>query len=166
MTGGPAPDRPPTPDIPTGRTLVGWREWVQLPDLLGDGWVKAKVDTGARTSTIHAWDVTMQERDGETWVRFSLHPRQHDDAHAVATEARLVEERDVRSSNGDVELRPVVETTLALGAQRRTIELTLTNRDQMGFRMLLGRTGLAHHLLVDPGRSYLLGGDRHGPPTR
>ncbi len=166
MTGGPAPDRAPTPGIPPGRTLIGWREWVHLPDLLDVGWVKAKVDTGARTSAIHAWDVTTVDRAGETWLRFSLHPRQHDDAHVVETEARLVEEREVRSSNGEVELRPVVETTLALGDQRYTIELTLTNRDQMGFRMLLGRTGMAHHLLVDPGRSYLLGGDRHRPPQR
>ena len=146
-------------------TLIGWREWVHLPDLLGDGWVKAKVDTGARTSAIHAWDLEPFERDGETWIRFRLHPRQHDDEHVVQAEARLVEEREVRSSNGETERRAVVETALALGDQRYGIELTLTNRDQMGFRMLLGRTGMARHLLVDPGRSYLLGGDRHGPPT-
>ena len=164
MTGGSAPDRSPTPGIPPGRILIGWREWVHLPDLLEGGWVKAKVDTGARTSAIHAWDVTEVDRGGATWLRFRLHPRQHDDSHVVETEARLLEEREVRSSNGEVELRPVVETTLALGGQRYTIELTLTNRDQMGFRMLLGRTGMADHLLVDPGESYLLGGNRHRPP--
>lgn len=164
MTGGSAPDRSPNPDLPPGRTLIGWREWVHLPDLLDVGWVKAKVDTGARTSAIHAWDVTEVERDGHTWVRFSLHPRQHDDTHVVETEARLLEEREVRSSNGEVELRPVVETTLALGGLRYPIELTLTKRDQMGFRMLLGRSGMAEHLLVDPGESYLLGGNRRRPP--
>lgn len=146
------------------RTLIGWREWIHLPDLLDGGWIKAKVDTGARTSALHAWDVEQFDRDGAAWVRFSLHPRQHDDDHVVQAEAPLVEEREVRSSNGEVEVRPVVETSLALGGQRYAIELTLTKRDQMGFRMLLGRTGMARHLLVDPGSSYLLGGDRHRPP--
>lgn len=152
------------PPEPAERTLIGWREWIHLPDLLEDGWIKAKVDTGARTSALHAWDVERFERDGDDWVRFNLHPRQHDDDHVVRTEAPLLEEREVRSSNGDVELRPVVHTTLALGGQRYGIELTLTKRDQMGFRMLLGRTGMARHLLVDPGTSYLLGGGRHRPP--
>lgn len=151
-----------TPD--EQRTLVGWREWIHLPDLLEDGWIKAKVDTGARTSALHAWDVERFQRDGTTWVRFLLHPRQHDDDHVVRAEARLLEEREVRSSNGDVEVRPVVHTTLALAGRRHDIELTLTKRDQMGFRMLLGRTGMARRLLVDPGSSYLLGGSRHRPP--
>ncbi len=146
------------------RTLIGWREWIHLPDLLDGGWIKAKVDTGARTSALHAWDVERFDRDGTTWLRFSLHPRQHDDELVVQAEAPLIEEREVRSSNGEVELRPVVETTLALGGQRYAIELTLTKRDQMGFRMLLGRTGMARHLVVDPGSSYLLGGGRHRPP--
>jgi hypothetical protein len=146
------------------RTLIGWREWVHLPDLLDGGWIKAKVDTGARTSALHAWDLEHFDRDGRGWVRFSVHPRQHDDDHVVQAEARLLEDREIRSSNGEVEVRPVVLTTLALGAQRYAVELTLTKRDQMGFRMLLGRTGMARHLLVDPGSSYLLGGDRHHPP--
>lgn len=148
-----------------GRAVVGWREWVRLPDLLPDpaDAVKAKIDTGARTSAIHAWDLEEVERDGITIVRFSLHPRQHDDDHIVTAEAPLLEERDVRSSNGEVETRVVVETTLAIGELRYPVELTLTNRDQMGFRMLVGRTAMARHLLVDPGRSYVQGGDRHGP---
>lgn len=148
------------------KAVVGWREWVRLPDLMPDpaDAVKAKIDTGARTSAIHAWDIEHFDRASERWVRFSLHPRQHDDAHVVVAEARLVEERDVRSSNGEVETRVVVGTTLHIGEQRYEIELTLTNRDQMGFRMLVGRTAMARHLLVDPGRSYLQGGDRHGPP--
>ena len=156
----------PGPDVSRDRPVVGWREWVRLPDLLPDpaDAVKAKIDTGARTSAIHAWDIEQVERDGRTWVRFWLHPRQRDDAHVVAAEAPVVEEREIRSSNGEVEVRPVVLTTLALGAQRYEVELTLTKRDQMGFRMLLGRTGMARHLLVDPGSSYLLGGDRHRPP--
>jgi hypothetical protein len=148
----------------TDPTVVGWREWVRLPDLLAHEPVKAKVDTGARTSAIHAWDVEAFERDGRRWVRFQLHPRQHDDDHVVSAEAPLVEEREVRSSNGEVERRPIIETTIALGGRHHAIELSLTNRDQMGFRMLLGRTGMAGRVLVDPSTSYRLGGDRHRPP--
>lgn len=151
---------------PAARTIVGWREWVWLPDLLADpaDAVKAKIDTGARTSTIHAWDVEPVVRDGEDWVRFSLHPRQKDDSHVVVAEARLLEEREIRSSNGEVERRPVVETTLSIGELRYPIELTLTKRDQMGFRMLLGRTAMTGRLLVDPGQSYLAGGTQRRPP--
>ena len=148
------------------RITLGWREWVRLPDLLPDPaeTIKAKIDTGARTSAIHAWDLEHVERDAAPWVRFSLHPRQRDDTHVVVAEAPLLEEREVRSSNGEVERRVVIETTLELGGVHHRIELTLTNRDQMGFRMLLGRTALAGHALVDPGRSYLLGAphDRSG----
>jgi hypothetical protein len=98
-------------------------------------------------------------------VRFSLHPRQRDDDHVVEAEARLVEERAVRSSNGDVETRCVVTTTLVLGDEEWPIELTLTKRDQMGFRMLLGRTAMAGRLRVDPGTSYRGGGGKNGPPS-
>lgn len=144
--------------------LVGWREWVRLPDLLPSGEaVKAKVDTGARTSAIHAWDLEPFTRDGDAWVRFSLHPRQRDDGHVVVAEARVIEERDVRSSNGDVERRVVVTTTVAVAGEQWPVELSLTNRDQMGFRMLLGRTAMAGRLHVDPGASYLAGGDADGP---
>ena len=140
------------------RPVVGWREWVRLPDLLPDReQIKAKIDTGARTSAIHAWDLRQEDRGGETWVRFSLHPRQRDDDHVVQAEARVVEERDVRSSNGALERRVVVATALEVDGAAYEIELTLTNRDQMGFRLLLGRTAMANHLLVDPGASFLLG---------
>ncbi len=148
------------------RTIVGWREWVRLPELVPDDAIKAKIDTGARTSAIHAWDIEHIDRDGEAWVRFSLHPRQRDDEHVVTAEARLVEEREVRSSNGDVENRCVVTTTLVLGDEQWPIELTLTKRDQMGFRMLLGRTAMAKRLRVDPGVSYRAGGNRNRPASR
>jgi len=148
------------------RTVVGWREWIRVPPLLGEEWIKAKVDTGARTSAIHAWDVEAFARDGRGWVRFRLHPRQHDDDHVVDAEAPLLEEREVRSSNGDVEVRPVIETEVVLDGLAHRIELTLTKRDQMGFRMLLGRTAMGGRVLVDPGASYRLGGDRRSPPGR
>lgn len=142
--------------------VVGWREWVRLPGLLpANEAIKAKVDTGARTSAIHAWDLARFDRDGQDWVRFVLHPRQNDETE-VAAEARVVDERDVRSSNGDTERRLVIQTGLIIGDAVGDIELTLTNRDQMGFRLLLGRTALRGQLVVDPSRSYLWGGNRHG----
>jgi hypothetical protein len=143
------------------RRIVGWREWVALGDL-GVPWVKAKVDTGARSSSLHAWDVRVDHDAGE--VRFALHPFQHDDVLTVPVRAPLVGVRDVRSSNGEVERRPAISTTALIAGVAVPIELTLTNRDEMGFRMLLGRTALKRRFLVDPGRSFLGGGDRHAPP--
>jgi hypothetical protein len=144
------------------RPVIGWREWVSLPDL-GVRWVKAKVDTGARSSSLHAWDVEVDEAGAV--VRFAVHPLQADDDLAVPVVAPLVEERDVRSSNGDVERRPVVAVTAVVAGVAVPIELTLTARDEMGFRMLLGRTAVRRRFLVDPGRSFRGGGDRHAPPA-
>lgn len=141
--------------------VIGWREWVALPDL-GVQWVKAKVDTGARSSTLHAWDVEVDEDDG--FVRFAVHPLQNDDQLTITVTAALVAMREVRSSNGEVERRPVISTRCVLGEAAVDIELTLTNRDEMGFRMLLGRTALRRRFLVDPGRSFRAGGDRYAPP--
>lgn len=136
------------------RIVVGWREWAGLPDL-GVARVKAKVDTGARTSAIHAWDVTLFHKDGAPWAAFELHPRQRDNALRIACEAPVCDERVVRSSTGHEERRVVIRTTLALGADAWPIELTLARRDAMGFRMLIGRTALKRRALVDPSRSYL-----------
>lgn len=141
--------------------MIGWREWVALPDL-GIPWVKAKVDTGARSSSLHAWDVRVDELAGE--VRFAVHPFQHDDVLTVPVRAPLVGMREVRSSNGEVERRPAVVTSASVCGHAVPIELTLTNRDEMGFRMLLGRTALRRRFLVDPGRSFVGGGTRHQPP--
>lgn len=142
--------------------MIGWREWVALPDL-GVAWVKAKVDTGARSSSLHAWDVVVDELGGT--VRFAVHPLQHDDVLTVPVRAPLAGIRDVRSSNGEVERRPAIVTTAAVCGQAVPIEVTLTNRDEMGFRMLLGRSALKRRFLVDPGRSFLAGGGRHDPPA-
>lgn len=136
--------------------VIGWREWVELP-ALGIARIKAKVDTGARTSALHAFAV---ERLGGGRVRFEVHPHQRDDEAAVQTEGELVDERLVRSSSGVVELRPVVRTMLALGGQRYEVELTLSNRALLGFRMLLGREALRGRFIVDPGCSYRCGGRR------
>ncbi len=135
------------------RTAIGWREWVDLPDL-GITRVKAKADTGARSSSLHAIDLRHFQRDGQAWIRFKVHPDQRSSKRTVECEARVLEMRPIKSSTGHVTLRPVIETTLAFLGQRHTIELTLASRDAMGFRMLLGRQALRGRFLVDPGRSW------------
>jgi hypothetical protein len=132
---------------------IGWREWVRLPGL-GDAQVKAKVDTGARTSTLHAFDVTELERDGEQLVAFAFHPNQGDEETEIRAEAPLADRRNVTASNGQTELRYVVATEVVIEDEPIPIELTLTRRDAMGFRMLLGRHALRGRFMVDPRRSY------------
>ena len=138
---------------------LGWREWAGLPDL-GVERIKAKLDTGARKSALHAFDLERFERDGVEMVRFEVHPRQRSSAGAVVAEGAVIDERWVRNSGGQRELRPVIQTTVAIGSRSWPIELTLTRRDEMGFRMLLGRQALRRRALVDPGRSYRAGRHR------
>ncbi|MEA5465676.1 ATP-dependent zinc protease family protein [Leptothoe sp. PORK10 BA2] len=135
--------------------LIGWREWVMLPEL-GIDRIKAKVDTGARSSSIHALNIEQFETEGGQKVRFHIAPVQHDDSKLVQAEATLLCQRLVTDSGGHQEQRPVVLTTLSLGGSIWPIELTLTNRDEMGFRMLLGRQAIRDRCLVDPGNSFLL----------
>ncbi len=135
---------------------IGWREWVGLPDLEVEA-IKAKIDTGARTSALHAFRIEPYWREGQIWVRFELAPLQRNSATRVRCEARAIDQRTVRNSSGGVEQRYVIKTMLRLGDARWPIELTLTNRDQMGFRMLLGRTALKGRTVIEPGRSFLLG---------
>jgi hypothetical protein len=144
---------------------IGWREWVGLPDL-GVGAIKAKIDTGARTSALHAYQIEPFRRGGALWLRFKLHPIQRSEASKVTCEARAIDERSVRNSGGGVERRYIVKTLLKLGEQAWSIELALANRDQMGFRMLLGRTALEGRALIEPGRSYLLGARPPRPRPR
>ncbi len=134
--------------------VVGWREMVGLP-ALGVVQVKAKVDTGARTSAIHATRVRRETNEGADWIRFLIHTEQRGHGATVEAFAPLLEMRRVRSSNGESQERPVILTELTLGDRRWPIEITLTARSQMGFRMLLGRTALKGHALVDPGRSFV-----------
>lgn len=150
--------RSPPPRDPARhqRPTIGWREWVALPGL-GIPSIKVKVDTGARTSSLHAWDVEEQRRGSKRLVRFCVHPEQRNARHAKIVEAPLVEHRRVRSSNGQVQQRPVVLVEIELMGRRWPVELTLTNRDEMGFRMLLGRQAIRGRFLVDPGRSFLNG---------
>ena len=139
------------------RPVIGWREWIALPDL-GIESIKAKVDTGARTSSLHAYDIRPFDRDGRAWVRFKVHPVQKDARTLVEAEAPLLERRKVKSSTGTVTLRPVIETPVDLQGERWTIEVTLIRRDVMGFRMLLGRQAVRRRFLVDPGGSFLAEG--------
>lgn len=142
---------------PKGRLpVIGWREWVALPGL-GVPHIKAKVDTGARTSALHAFALERFTREGRPMVRFEAHPLQRDDSVSIPVEAELVDRRTVRSSTGDETLRPVIETAVELMGERWTMELNLVRRDPMGFRMLLGRQAVRGRFLVDPGRSYLGG---------
>lgn len=144
--------RKPRPTPP----VIGWREWIALPEL-GIERVKAKIDTGARSSSLHAYDVKRFKRKGRSMVRFKVHPLQRDFRTTVEAEAPLIEMRKIRSSSGQQSLRPVVLTEIGLLGQRWRVELTLTRRDEMGFRMLLGRQAMRGHFLVDPGRSFLAG---------
>jgi hypothetical protein len=136
------------------RKTIGWREWVALPTLGGTP-IKAKVDTGARTSTLHAFDVTEIEREGEPYVHFKVHPVQRNEQTTVEAAAPLVGRRSVTSSSGQSELRYVVSIEALIDGERIPIELTLTRRDAMGFRMLLGREAIRGRFVVDPGRSYM-----------
>lgn len=134
--------------------VVGWREWVSLPEL-GVAAIKAKVDTGARSSSLHAYDMKRFRRRGVSMIRFKVHPMQDETRTVVQAEARLVDLRKVRSSSGVQTLRPVIATPLQLGEETWEIEVTLVRRDEMGFRMLLGRQSIRGHWLVDPGRSFV-----------
>jgi len=150
--------RPKTP--PT--KALGWREWAQLPDLNVRA-IKAKLDTGARTSALHAFSIKPFMRDGVEMVRFDIHPVQRSSASAVHAEAEVLDHRVVKNSGGHQELRPVIQTTLRIGDGEWPIELTLTRRDEMGFRMLLGREALRGRAVVDPGSSFREGRQKDLP---
>lgn len=143
--------------------VLGWREWVSLPEL-GITWIKAKVDTGARTSALHAFELEPFQRAGKDWVRFSVHPLQGENDTVIQCESPVLERRDVTDSGGHLENRPVIETELLLGSFSKRIELTLTDRDTMRFKMLLGRTAMRPNLLVYPSQSFKLGGSASLPP--
>jgi hypothetical protein len=140
----------------TNPTVVGWREWVGLPDWNVEA-IKGKIDTGARTSALHAFDLELFERDDAEWVRFSIQPWQRSDEDVSVVEAVRVDHRTITSSSGTRSSRPVVRAGLVLAGHRIDAEVTLTRRDEMGFRMLIGREALAQGFVIDPAASYLGG---------
>lgn len=133
--------------------IIGWREWVSLPGLNIEK-IKAKVDSGARTSSLHAFDMKIYQRKDKEYVKFSIHPNQRNSLNEIECTAQIFEYRKVKSSNGQTELRPVILTKVSLLDEEWEIEMTLTNRDEMGFRMLLGRESIRNRFLIHTGKSY------------
>lgn len=138
------------------RLWVGWREWLALP-ALGVPAIKAKIDTGARTSALHVADLEAFTLDGRAMVRFNVHPLQKRSEPVIDCEAAVIDQRTVTDSGGHRELRYVIQTPLQIGNSTWPIEITLTNRKGMLFRMLLGRTAMHGHIVVDPAASYCTG---------
>lgn len=138
---------------------IGWKEWVSLPDLQIPA-IKAKTDTGARTSALHADRITVVMKPSGPWVRYIVRPLRRKIGIAVQCESRLLDRRDIKNSGGQVESRYVIETTLVLGDAMWPVKLTLTNREDMLFPMLLGRTALRDRVIIYPGEKYLTGSVR------
>lgn len=136
--------------------IIGWREWVALPEF-DLPHIKAKVDTGARTSALHAYFVEPFHKGEEEWVRFGVHPLQRNSRIEKVCTAPIIDKRWVTDSGGHKEERYVISTDIKIADTLFNAELTLTNRDTMIFRMLLGRTALKKRFLIDPARSYLMG---------
>ncbi|MCR9204921.1 MAG: RimK/LysX family protein [Halobacteriovoraceae bacterium] len=136
------------------KQIIGWREIVELPEL-GISEIKAKVDSGARTASLHAFNMKSYTRSGNDYVKFSIHPLQRSSKKEIICHAKVLEYRKVKSSNGATELRPVILTPIRLMDKEWEIEITLTNRDEMGFRMLLGRQTIRKRFLIDTNKSFL-----------
>ncbi|EGW21623.1 ATP-dependent zinc protease family protein [Methylobacter tundripaludum] len=138
------------------KPMLGWREWVGLPELKLAG-IKAKIDTGARSSALHAFAIEPYRKDGQRWVMFAIHPLQQRCDVSIECHAPVKDRRMVTDSGGHKQRRYVIETQLVLGQSAIRAEMTLTNRDTMRFRMLLGRTAMDARFIIDPGASYLQG---------
>ena len=135
---------------------LGWREWAALPDL-GLPAIKVKVDSGAKTSALHAFYTEKYRLDSVDMVKFLIHPIQRNYTFQLECHAPVIDCREISDSGGHKEMRYVIETKIVIGACHWPIELTLTNRDTMRFRMLLGRRAMEARAIIDPGASYLNG---------
>ena len=138
------------------RRILGWREWVSLP-CLGIAAIKAKLDTGAKTSALHAWDISLYMVDSRQWIRFRVQPMQGDKVTSVVCEAPLSDRRWVTNSSGARERRYIISTDLQIGTSSWPIELSLANRDAMEFPMIIGRQAMQDRLIVDPRASFRAG---------
>ncbi|WP_231612596.1 ATP-dependent zinc protease family protein [Novipirellula galeiformis] len=146
----------PAPVTVGDQWIIGWREWVSLPSL-GIRHIKAKIDTGARSSSLHAFNIETFETNGVEMVRFDVHPHQRSDAKTIVCEAPIHDIRSVRSSSGEASKRIFILTEVHWLETTWQVELTLANRYKMGFRMLLGREAVRGRMLVEPGQSYFGG---------
>lgn len=142
--------------MPDNKIILGSEEWCSFP-ALGIPAIKARVDSGAKTSALHAMNIGPFLKDGVNWVKFDINPIQNNLKTVIHCEALLIDKRIVKSSSGFREQRYVIQTNINIGNETWTIEMTLTNRDSMGFRMLLGREAMSGRILVDPEEKYLLG---------
>lgn len=133
---------------------IGWREWVSMPEF-GVTEIKAKVDTGADNSSLHAFNLERFQEDGVEMVRFEIHPRQRKPKPSIECVAPVATERKVKNPGGRLELRPVIKTTLIVADEEVEALVNLTTRDEMTFRMLLGRRTVRNHFVINPGRSYV-----------
>lgn len=138
------------------KQIIGWREWLALPEL-GIKAIKAKIDTGARTSALHTFKLEPFEKEGVLMVKFRIHPLQRRKDLEINCIANVLDRRRVTSSDGQSEMRYVIGAQVFLGKKNWPVELTLTDRKNMRFRMLLGRAAICDHLMVDPAKSYLFG---------
>jgi hypothetical protein len=134
--------------------VIGWREWVALPEL-GIDKIKAKVDTGARTSALHAFALRPFKENGKEKIRFDIHPLQNNTEEIITCTADVVDFRQVTDSGGHTEMRYVISTPFMLGGKIYPIEITLTERDTMLFRMLIGRSAIKKRFIINPGRSFI-----------
>lgn len=143
------------PRQPKAQHIIGWREHIGLPEF-GIFDMPAKIDTGARTSALHAVDQTLFERDGARWVEFMIPLKNRRTAQRLC--APVLEERDIKNTGGVPERRLVVRTTLVIGKRHWLVDVSLANREKMEFDLIIGRSAIrTHNLLVDPGRSYIAG---------
>jgi hypothetical protein len=138
------------------KMIIGCDEWCAFPSLNIPA-IKARVDSGAKTSSMHAINIERFSRNEESWVRFEVHPLQKNRKVTVHCEVPLIDQRVIKSSSGDKEKRPVIRVPLSLGGTLWEVEVTLTNRDSMGYRMLLGREAMNGRILIDPEGMCLLG---------
>ena len=148
--------------LANGFREIGWREYVGLPEL-GIPSMRAKIDTGARTSALHATGVEGFERDGNAWVRFAVSLGRKKN---LQCEAPITHRRHIKNTGGSSEQRPIIETILVLGERRWLIEVSLTDRGNMEFDLIVGRTAVRRHrILVNPSRSFLAGQPICAPPA-